>query len=376
MSYDAWGRRRNPYDWSYTNITTSNITDRGYTMHEMLDNFDLINMNGRAYDPLLGQFLSPDPYVSHPENPQGYNRYAYCLNNPLKYTDPSGYCDWQWFITQNLKSAELSYRSYKNHGINSETAFSRDFEQTKSKIISYKNWEEKYNMFKKYYNSNMTLAEKIYATLRAAEKETGKKPWDVNMILNGKKADYLNITFKNKENQNWTFIEEVETNQFELDNSDYSWFMKHDSKNYGPATDFGEDASTLTFYANGIAGGGFGGGGSYGSVKKESSFINTQGQVGSGWDISAGVNINLYWNTSNKAMTAKSLSGPAGYVNIGLGIFSVTLFGDISRNSYDGSLDFGSNLIGFSFGLTFSPFPVSGSFGTTYTSPPKILKKY
>ena len=47
-------------------------------------------MNGRIYDPRLGRFLSPDPYVQSPYNSQNYNRYSYCLNNPLKYTDPSG----------------------------------------------------------------------------------------------------------------------------------------------------------------------------------------------------------------------------------------------------------------------------------------------
>ncbi|MBQ3635808.1 MAG: RHS repeat-associated core domain-containing protein, partial [Bacteroidales bacterium] len=45
----------------------------------------------RMYDPTVGRFLSPDPYVQDGTNPQNFNRYSYCLNNPLKYTDPSGY---------------------------------------------------------------------------------------------------------------------------------------------------------------------------------------------------------------------------------------------------------------------------------------------
>ncbi len=47
-------------------------------------------MNGRLYDPQLGRFLSPDNYVQQPDNSQNFNRYSYCLNNPLKYNDPSG----------------------------------------------------------------------------------------------------------------------------------------------------------------------------------------------------------------------------------------------------------------------------------------------
>jgi RHS repeat-associated protein len=59
-------------------------------MHEHLPEFNLINMNGRVYDPLTAMFLSPDPYLQAPGNWLNYNRYAYCLNNPMLYTDPDG----------------------------------------------------------------------------------------------------------------------------------------------------------------------------------------------------------------------------------------------------------------------------------------------
>ena len=81
-TYDAWGQR--------TVVKDSINFRRGYTGHEHLPEYGLINMNGRLYDPLLGRFLSPDPYVQMPDFSQNYNRYSYCLNNPLKYTDPSG----------------------------------------------------------------------------------------------------------------------------------------------------------------------------------------------------------------------------------------------------------------------------------------------
>ncbi len=80
--YDAWGRQ---------SVSQNDIGFiRGYTGHEMLPEFGLVNMNGRMYDPLLGRFLSTDDYVQLPESAQGFNRYSYCLNNPLKYVDPSG----------------------------------------------------------------------------------------------------------------------------------------------------------------------------------------------------------------------------------------------------------------------------------------------
>jgi hypothetical protein len=48
-------------------------------------------MNGRVYDPVIGRFLSPDPLNQEPDFTQSYNNYSYCVNNPLKYTDPTGF---------------------------------------------------------------------------------------------------------------------------------------------------------------------------------------------------------------------------------------------------------------------------------------------
>jgi len=58
---------------------------------EYLNLFGLINLNWPLYDTVVARFLSPDPYIQSIDNAQSLNRYSYCLNNPLKYTDPSGY---------------------------------------------------------------------------------------------------------------------------------------------------------------------------------------------------------------------------------------------------------------------------------------------
>ncbi|OFY55964.1 MAG: hypothetical protein A2W93_05965 [Bacteroidetes bacterium GWF2_43_63] len=79
-------RRRNPTNWTYTSVPTPINTG-----HEHLDKFALINMNGRVYDPIIGRFLSPDPYIQAPYFAQNFDRYSYVWNNPLKYVDPSGY---------------------------------------------------------------------------------------------------------------------------------------------------------------------------------------------------------------------------------------------------------------------------------------------
>jgi RHS repeat-associated protein len=89
-SFDAWGRRRNPSNWTYALGVATPYLIRGYTMHEQLDEFKLINMNARLYDPILGRFIQPDNEIQDPDNLQNINRYSYALNNPLRYTDPSG----------------------------------------------------------------------------------------------------------------------------------------------------------------------------------------------------------------------------------------------------------------------------------------------
>jgi RHS repeat-associated protein len=56
-----------------------------------LDAFGIINMNGRVYDPATGMFFSSDPFIQSPGDWVNYNRYSYCMGNPMRYTDPSGY---------------------------------------------------------------------------------------------------------------------------------------------------------------------------------------------------------------------------------------------------------------------------------------------
>lgn len=99
-SYDAWGRRRNPSDWTFNNVPAPVITERGFTGHEHLDNFRLINMNGRMYDPIVARFLNVDPIIQNIFNSQNFNGYNYCINNPLKYIDPSGYTANPYYMWQ------------------------------------------------------------------------------------------------------------------------------------------------------------------------------------------------------------------------------------------------------------------------------------
>ena len=91
FNYDAWGRHRDISSLDYIGMHSGPAwINRGYTGHEHLDAFQIINMNGRLYDPVIGRMLSPDNNIQLPYNTQNYNRYSYALNNPLRYTDPDG----------------------------------------------------------------------------------------------------------------------------------------------------------------------------------------------------------------------------------------------------------------------------------------------
>ncbi len=109
LSFDAWGNRRNHLDGTYTNLPTSFLFDRGFTGHEHLDNFGLINMNGRVYDPVLSRFLSPDSYVQAPGFSQSFNRYSYAFNNPLVYIDPDGNIAWVPIVVAAVVGAVVDY---------------------------------------------------------------------------------------------------------------------------------------------------------------------------------------------------------------------------------------------------------------------------
>jgi len=67
------------------------VTDYKFTDQELDPSTNLYNYDARLYDPVIGRFISPDPFVQNPFDPQSLNRYSYCLNDPLIYTDPSGY---------------------------------------------------------------------------------------------------------------------------------------------------------------------------------------------------------------------------------------------------------------------------------------------
>jgi RHS repeat-associated protein len=87
MEYFPFGTYREAIDYKPT------FPDVYYTFtgQEEDDELGFYNYKARLYDPVLGRFITPDSIVPDYSNPQSLNRYSYALNNPLRYTDPTGH---------------------------------------------------------------------------------------------------------------------------------------------------------------------------------------------------------------------------------------------------------------------------------------------
>ena len=77
------------------------LTRYGYT-GEWTDPTNLVYLRARYYDPATGRFLSKDPVRGLASLPQTLNPYTYAVNNPIRYTDPSGEFPFLLFIAGGL----------------------------------------------------------------------------------------------------------------------------------------------------------------------------------------------------------------------------------------------------------------------------------
>ncbi len=114
-SFDSWGKLRElPWKVNATlddplYLTQLPYTNKGYTGHENVQEVGLIHMNGRMFDATLARFISSDPHIQAGSLSQSYNRYSYVMNNPMKYTDPSGF-----FFKKLRKAIKRGFKSIKD----------------------------------------------------------------------------------------------------------------------------------------------------------------------------------------------------------------------------------------------------------------------
>ena len=125
QEFDPWGTVRSG---------ASSATLRNYT-GQYLDGTGLLFYNARYYDPVLARFISADSIVpgagaltlapldsvatsawsaggGGPANPQDLNRYSYGLNNPLRYTDPTGHCSGEQTVYNPKCTGQTYFRTY------------------------------------------------------------------------------------------------------------------------------------------------------------------------------------------------------------------------------------------------------------------------
>ena len=114
--YDAWGNHR-VYNASGSEIgaeviNIGNINSIRYRGYYWDKEFGLYYLQSRYYDPTLGRFVSPDAidYLD-PEDVSGLNLYAYGLNNPVMYVDPTGHFVFSTMLVGALVGFGVSFVS-------------------------------------------------------------------------------------------------------------------------------------------------------------------------------------------------------------------------------------------------------------------------
>jgi RHS repeat-associated protein len=102
-------------NWKNQLENSQALTKRGYTGHEHINDTEFIHMNGRVYDAVSARFTSADPNIDGMYTTQGFNRYSYVKNNPLNYTDPSGYWSVRKAFKRVARSVKKVAKSIKKH---------------------------------------------------------------------------------------------------------------------------------------------------------------------------------------------------------------------------------------------------------------------
>lgn len=392
LSYDAWGRRRNPYTWEQLTVAQTKalqptlITDRGYTLHEHMDAFGLINMNGRAYDPLVGQFLSPDPFVQSATSSQSYNRYSYCWNNPLKFVDPSGYTSfyvdgmmlserqfglfWQSSALNGFENIEnTSVGGFSSsYGSQISTAFSR------SMIISNQS-----EVFKKnYFFATQKLSKGTRVAIQGYNKGYAVT-FDVAYGKGTTYSDYgymtheeavllrnvLNSDFKLKDSYDGPYSSRVLAQAWE--NNEDNFWRDHNKIPHNPQPQLritGPDMQGVSIQLNGVLGAGPGVNLTIGRVYGDGWFMNVTNTFSAGSDLSFSISrIEGYYRGKGNA-TTKSLSGGYFYAEGSAMIFTGGYWGDVSNKGI------GSNWQGKYYGISVGVTLISGASGIGITSDP------
>ncbi len=94
-SYDSWGNIISITDVNGTDVSSNNehianINPFRYRSYYYDKETKLYYLNSRYYNPMWGRFINADNVICSNQDILSYNLYAYCSNNPVNLTDPSG----------------------------------------------------------------------------------------------------------------------------------------------------------------------------------------------------------------------------------------------------------------------------------------------
>lgn len=91
-SFGPFGSRRAATGWGASILDSQTASAKlGFTGQYQIDEIEVVDMNARLYDPVLGRFMSADTLIPDTSDLQSLNRYSYVYNNPLRYIDPTGH---------------------------------------------------------------------------------------------------------------------------------------------------------------------------------------------------------------------------------------------------------------------------------------------
>lgn len=139
LDFDAFGQRRTAAGAATIDPIIKD-QPRGYTGHEHIDGSNLIHMNGRVYDPVLARFLSADPFIQAPNNLQSYNRYSYVLNNPMSFTDPSGYFSLKKSLRKAFKKARTAVGKIASYSLRFNANFAVMYSKPAKRFMLKHEW--------------------------------------------------------------------------------------------------------------------------------------------------------------------------------------------------------------------------------------------
>ena len=116
QTVDEAGKVQNQYDydiWGNPVLTVETSSNAIRYAGEFMDSeTGLYYLRARYYDTYTGRFTTEDSYWGEDENPLSLNLYAYCYNNPISYTDPTGHItDWEEDFYEGHQGKASDYTS-------------------------------------------------------------------------------------------------------------------------------------------------------------------------------------------------------------------------------------------------------------------------